>query len=78
MNILAALKDLHFDDRDEFNYKDNGMNVAVAFTAFDNNRTWSLDPAYGELVVTSLEWGYDENGSPFSRRKLIKTHNCTR
>ena len=78
VKVLATVKDLHFEEKQEFNYKDNGLNIAVAFTGFDNERTWSLDPRYGELVVNAYEWGYDENGDPFTERKPLNTHNCTR
>ena len=77
VTILQSIKDLHFKDRDEFTYE-QGLNVAVAFTAFDNEVTWSLDPSYGELVFNSYEWGYYDNGQPYSIRTPLETHNCTR
>ena len=78
VNVLATVKDLHFEDTQEFDYYKNSFNLAVAFTAYDNNQEWSLDPRYGELVINAFEWGYDENGDPFTTRNPLKTHNCTR
>ena len=72
------MKDLHFKDTDEFTYKDDGLNIAIAFTAFDNTEEWMLDATYGELEINSYEWGYDEDGKPFTARKPLNVHNCTR
>ena len=78
VNVLATIKDLHFDDNEEFDYYKNSFNVAVAFTGYDNSYEWSLDARYGQLVVNAFEWGYDEDGDPFTERKPLKTHKCTR
>ena len=67
-NILSAAREMHFSTRDEFNSK-QGLAIAVAFTAFDNELTYSLDSSYGELVFNSYEWGLLEDGTPFSNRK---------
>ena len=77
MNILSTTDDLFFSDADEFTY-DQGLNIAVGFTAYDNEVNWSLDPAFGTLVINSYEWGYRADGSAFTERKPIGTHNCTR
>lgn len=77
INILATSKELHFNERDIFDYQ-KGLNVAVAFTAFDNSETWSLDPSYGELVVNKYRWGYKVDGQPFTEISVLPTHNCTR
>lgn len=76
VSILSTTKDLFYSDSDEFTFKD-GLNIAVGFTEFDNNREWSLDPRMGELVLTSYEWGI-EGGKPWTERKNVATHNCTR
>ena len=76
VSILSTTKDLFYTDLDEFTYKD-GLNIAVAFTGWDNNREWSLDPRMGELVLTSYEWGI-EGGIPWADRKNVASHNCTR
>lgn len=54
------------------------MNIAVAFSAYDSEQEYILDPTYGELRFTSLSWGNDENGKPFSDRQVLESHSCTR
>ena len=76
VSILSTTKDLYYSDQDEFKFKD-GLNIAVAFTAFDNVTEWSLNPRMGELVITSYEWGI-EDGKPWTDRKPVSYHNCTR
>ena len=54
--IITTESVLHFGEDDYFDSK-RGFNVAVGFTAFDNEQEWSLDPAYGELVFNARYWG---------------------
>ena len=56
---------------------DQGLNLAIAFTSFDNNPNPILDKSYGELVVNAYEWGDDENGKYFSRNVEIQSHSCS-
>lgn len=49
-----------------FNYE-SGLNIAVAFTSFDNGKEPILDKSYGELVFNEYTWGRDEQGEYFSR-----------
>ena len=49
-----------------FDY-DQGLNLAIAFTSFDNNPEPILDKSYGELIFNTYEWGSDENGNYFVR-----------
>ena len=56
IKILSSIKDEYFDQLDVFDYS-NGLNVAVGFTGFDNEVTWSLDPSFGTLEINSLQWG---------------------
>ena len=65
ITILSSVKEGHFAEDELFDY-DQGLSIAVGFTAFDNQTTWSLDPSYGELVISSYEWGYRTSGTPFS------------
>ena len=44
-----------------------GLNLAIAFTSFDNNPDPILDKSYGELIFNSYEWGTDENDKYFTR-----------
>lgn len=56
VNIMSSVKDLHYDDGFIFDYS-KGMNIAVAFTAFDSEENYILDPSYGELVFNAVSWG---------------------
>ena len=76
VDVLSAVKDLVFNDDTKFNYSD-GLNIAVAFTQFNNNEEWELTPDYGELVVNSYSWGTDPDGSFFTRRTRLQSHTCT-
>ena len=77
VRILSSIKDLYFTDEDQFDYT-MGLNIAVAFTPYDSSTEWNLDSQFGELVINSFSWGYREDGTPFTERKPVKTHNCTR
>ena len=51
--------------------------MAVAFTEFNNNEEWELDPSYGTLVFNSFEWGVRPDGKVFTERKRLPSHVCT-
>ena len=76
-DILSTMLDLHFSDEDVFGYE-NGLNLAVAFTAYDNEREWILDPSYGELVFNHFSWGPNPDGSYFTNRERLESQVCTR
>ena len=76
VDVLSATKPLVFTEEDKFNY-DNGFNVAVAFTSYNNDEEWELDQAYGTLVFNSFEWGINPDGSLFSERKRLPSHPCS-
>lgn len=59
-NMFSTESTLFFEEKDIFDYS-QGFNIAVAFTAFDNDQEWILDPAYGDLIVNVEEWGRDNN-----------------
>ena len=46
VNILSTIKDLHYNEDFIFD-SSNGLNIAVAFTAYDDEKEWILDPSYG-------------------------------
>ncbi len=56
VDILSTTNGLFYSDEDTFSYK-NGLNVAVAFTAYDSEESWILDETYGELIFNSYSWG---------------------
>ncbi len=61
VDILSAVSELQFTDDDIFAYQ-NGLNVAVAFTAYDAEESWILDASYGELEFNSYSWGPNDDG----------------
>ena len=77
VDVLSAKKDLVLSSEDEFSYQ-NGFNIAVAFTEFNSNQEWELDPKYGTLVINSYSWGVDPDGSYFTTRLQLPTHPCSK
>ena len=77
VNVLSTIKDSFFTDADHFSYKE-GLNIAVAFTAYDNERNPILDPTIGELVINEYSWGVKDDGSVFSARVPLNDHECSR
>ena len=61
----------YFDNKFVFG-AENNFNLAVAFTAFDNELEPILDPTYGELSFKAYEWGV-ENGTTFVRQDKIES-----
>lgn len=66
-----------FTDDDIFSYK-NGLNVAMAFTAYDTEKSYILDETYGELIFNSYAWGPNPDGTYFTARTPLKSHVCQR
>lgn len=67
VDVLSVVYDKYFDYNYNFTAV-NGFNIAVAFTAYDNETDWILDYSYGELVVNSYSWGPTTNGSFETKR----------
>ena len=61
IDILSTVIEDHYNLNDEFN-SNNGFNIAVAFTAWDNSTDNILDPTYGTLEFKAFEWGFNEEG----------------
>ena len=76
VDILSTVKESYFDDKDIFSHR-NGLNVAVAFTAYDNEREWILDPSFGSLIFNAYSWGPRDDGTYVTERKQLKSHVCT-
>ena len=49
VDILSTINDHKFTPDDKFRAQ-NGFNIAIAFTAYDNDPMPILDPSYGEIV----------------------------
>ena len=76
VDILSTVKEGFFDDDYVFSHE-NGLGIAVAFTGYNNEREWSLDPSYGNLVFNSFSWGVSDDGSYFTEWKKLDHHVCT-
>ena len=76
VDILSTRIDYHFEETDAFGAED-GFNIAVGFTAYDNEREQILTPEYGKLVFNSVSWGSNPDGTYYLERKHLRTHNCT-
>ena len=74
---MQIMHDGHHPPEQEFGY-DNGLNIAAAFTAYDNERERILDPSYGELVFLVSDWSLNEDGTTTLFRKIPESHPCTR
>ena len=74
--LRSAVSDMHHDDDFVFSSA-NGLNFAVAFTAYDSEPEPILDESYGRLVFNSYEWGPKADGSYFTRREELQTHVCS-
>ena len=75
MDIAQATADSYFDDEDRFTHED-GINFAMAFTAYDSVEEPILDPTYGKIVFNAFGWGHTERY--LAKRVKIKSHPCSR
>ena len=76
VDILSTTNEDFYSSDDTWS-SENGFNIAAAFTAYDSETEWILDPTYGSLVINHFSWGIDENGDPFTKRERLENHNCT-
>ena len=79
IDIQYSTVDSYFTDDDVFDFKE-GLNFAMAFTAYDTETEPILDPSIGRIVFNSYSWGgLDENGD-FAPALIeeVKTHTCTK
>ena len=51
------------------------MNLAFAFTAYDNVTEPILDPTIGELVVKEYAWGQNDDGTFYVNKDKIKSQH---
>ena len=67
VDIMSSTQAGFFNDSYTFGYED-GLNFAVAFTAYDSETEPILDESYGKIVFRAYEWGYDPvDGSYYVR-----------
>ena len=77
VNVMAATQKNYFTDDFEFTYE-MGMNFALAFTAYDEETEYILDPSYGNIVFIREAWGEKENGEYYWTFDEIPSHTCTK
>ena len=56
VDIMSSIQTNYFTSDYVFDY-DKGLNYAVAFTAYDSETKYILDPSYGNLVFVKYVWG---------------------
>jgi len=71
VDIMSTINDNYYDADRNITYKEDGFNIAAAFTAFDSETEDMLDPTYGELVFMHYYWGQLEDGTNAAGRKKI-------
>ena len=70
VDIMMSTEAEYFTPDDQFGFE-QGLNLAVAFTAYDSVREPILDESIGRLVFNKYEWGTDEDGNFFSIREEL-------
>ena len=73
VDILSAINDSFYDETYTLNYKENGFNIAAAFTEYDSETEDILPIEYGEIVFMHYFWGPQEDGSYATGRRKIKS-----
>lgn len=74
VDIASATEDSAFDDDYQFSLEKDGLNFAIAFTAYDNETEPILHPEYGKLIFNSWSWGFTNSFK--SERKILPSHSC--
>ena len=77
VDVLQTVETNAFTDDYRFS-SENGFNIAVAFSAYDDETEMILDKSYGEIMFKHYEWGLTSEGNSFSKRSKIETHPCSR
>ena len=78
ISIQYSTQDAYFTYEDVFDFS-QGLNIGLAFTAYDTETEPILDPSYGRIVFNAFTWGgLDENGDFIpSTMNEIETHTCS-
>ena len=69
-DIFTTISDNAFDSSFIFD-NSQGLDLAVGFTAYDNNKEIILDKSIGELIFVAYYWGEDEEGNGFVKRDRL-------
>ena len=73
---MTTTKQRAYLPTDTFSYE-NGLNMAVAFTAYDNDEAYLLDPSYGEIIFNQYTWGEGADGNVWLEYNKIESAVCT-
>ena len=71
VDILSAILRFNFEDDYTFT-ADSGLNIAVGFTAYDDETEPTLDPSIGEVQFRRVAWSKTD----FSNT-IIPSHPCS-
>ena len=77
IDILSTVIEAAFDADYIFD-AGKGMNIAVAFTAYNDEREQLLDPSIGSLIFRVSEWDFKKDGSIYRNNAIIPSHVCSR
>ena len=73
VDIMSVNKKDFFSPEESFQYS-QGLEFAVAFTAYDDESENILDPSIGQLIFESYEFGMD--GKVAEVFTKLPTHSC--
>ena len=59
---MSSVQYSFFDETEVFDFS-QGLNLAIAFSAFDNEIEPILDKSIGEIIFLAYSWGNDESGN---------------
>ena len=76
VDVLSTTLDSFYDEFFVFGYN-NGFNLAVAFTGYNNVVDYELDPSYGRLVFNAAKWGTLPNGTFYEDTPELTHHSCS-
>ena len=75
--VMTSTQDSFFNLDYRFGFE-QGLNIAIAFTAFDYNKENILTPDIGRIVYRQYTWGYDAEDNYFVTQDYLPTHVCTK
>ena len=75
--VMTSTQDSFFDLDYKFGFE-QGFNIAVAFTAFDDEKENILRPEIGRIVYRQYKWGFEANDRYKLTQDYLPTHTCTK
>ena len=77
VDIMTSTQTDFFTDDYVFD-NSQGLAFAFAFTAYDSETEYILDPSYGRITFSRYEWGEEENGDYFVNFDELPSHVCNK